>query len=122
MATALGQGLQSAQLTNGTLFSRRYQLTRTLRFGITEGEQRQLGFYPSQLKLGCAAQALAPTAVIISRGQHGRARWPLGTERLVENCLGLLSLFVFGVTLETLNDPKELSAIPFKPWDFLTYG
>src|SRR5260370_37059004 len=36
--------------------------------------------------------------------------------------LGLLSLFVFGVTLEALNDPKELSAIPFKPWDFLTYG
>jgi hypothetical protein len=64
MATALGQGLQSAQLTNGTPFSRRYQVTRTLRFGITEGEQRQLGFYPSQLKLGCAAQALAPTAVI----------------------------------------------------------
>jgi hypothetical protein len=74
------------------------------------------------LKLGCAAQALAPTAVIISPGQHGRARWPLGTERLVENCLSLLSLFVFGVTLETLNDPKELSAITFKPWDFLTYG
>jgi hypothetical protein len=36
--------------------------------------------------------------------------------------LGLLSLFVFGVTLEALNDPKELSAIPFNPWDFLTYG
>src|SRR5258708_13919772 len=36
--------------------------------------------------------------------------------------LGLLSLFVFGVTLEALNNPKELSAIPFKPWDFLTYG
>src|SRR5260370_18389028 len=36
--------------------------------------------------------------------------------------LGLLSLLVFGVTLETLNDPKELSAISFKPWDFLTYG
>ena len=35
--------------------------------------------------------------------------------------LGLLSLLVFGVTLEALNDPKELSAIPFKPWDFLTY-
>ena len=34
----------------------------------------------------------------------------------------LLSLFVFGVTLEALNDPKELSAIPFNPWDFLTYG
>ena len=31
--------------------------------------------------------------------------------------LGLLSLLVFGVTLEALNDPKELSAIPFKPWD-----
>jgi hypothetical protein len=36
--------------------------------------------------------------------------------------LGFLSLFVFGVTLEALNDPKELSTIPFKPWDFLTYG
>jgi hypothetical protein len=36
--------------------------------------------------------------------------------------LGLLSLFVFGVTLEALNDTKELSAIPFNPWDFLTYG
>jgi hypothetical protein len=36
--------------------------------------------------------------------------------------LGLLSLFVFGVTLEALNDPKELSDIPFKPWDFFTYG
>jgi len=36
--------------------------------------------------------------------------------------LGLLSLFVFGVTLEALNDAKELSAIPFNPWDFLTYG
>ena len=36
--------------------------------------------------------------------------------------MGLLSLSVFGVTLEALNDPKELSAIPFKPWDFLTYG
>jgi len=36
--------------------------------------------------------------------------------------LGLLSLFVFGVTLEALNDPKELSAIPFNPCDFLTYG
>jgi hypothetical protein len=27
--------------------------------------------------------------------------------------LGLLSLFVFGVTLEALNDPKELSASPY---------
>src|SRR5258708_39594592 len=36
--------------------------------------------------------------------------------------LGFLSLFVFGVTLEALNEPKELSATPFKPWDFLTYG
>jgi hypothetical protein len=44
MATALGQGLQSAQLTNGTLFSRRYQLTRTLRFGITEGNSVTLCF------------------------------------------------------------------------------
>jgi hypothetical protein len=36
--------------------------------------------------------------------------------------LGLTSLFVFGVTLEAINDPKELSAIPFTPWDFITYG
>src|SRR5260221_13769225 len=36
--------------------------------------------------------------------------------------LGLLSLFVFGVALEALNDPKELSAIHFKACDFLTYG
>jgi hypothetical protein len=36
--------------------------------------------------------------------------------------LGLTSLFVLGVTLEAINDPKELSAIPFTPWDFLTYG
>jgi hypothetical protein len=36
--------------------------------------------------------------------------------------LGLLTLFVFGVTLEALNDPNELNAIPFNPWDFLTYG
>jgi hypothetical protein len=36
--------------------------------------------------------------------------------------LGLISLFVFGVTLEAVNDPKELTAIPFTPWDFLTYG
>jgi hypothetical protein len=26
------------------------------------------------------------------------------------------------VTLEAVNDPKELSAIPFTPWDFITYG
>ena len=36
--------------------------------------------------------------------------------------LGLISLFVFGVTLEAVNDPKELTAIPFSPWDFLTHG
>jgi hypothetical protein len=36
--------------------------------------------------------------------------------------LGLVSLFAFGVTLEAINDSKELSAIPFTPWDFLTYG
>jgi hypothetical protein len=36
--------------------------------------------------------------------------------------LGLTSLFVFGVTLEAINDPKELSAIPFTPWDFITSG
>jgi hypothetical protein len=36
--------------------------------------------------------------------------------------LGLTSLFVFGMTLEAINDPKELSAIPFTPWDFITYG
>jgi hypothetical protein len=36
--------------------------------------------------------------------------------------LGLLSLLVFGVTLEAIDDPKELTAIPFSPWDFVTYG
>jgi hypothetical protein len=36
--------------------------------------------------------------------------------------LSLISLFIFGVTLEAINDPKELSAIPFRPWDFVTYG
>src|ERR1700749_4965107 len=36
--------------------------------------------------------------------------------------LGLLSLLAFGVTLEAINDPKQLSAIPFTPWDFITYG
>ena len=36
--------------------------------------------------------------------------------------LGLISLFVFGVTLEAVNDPKELTAIPFTIRDFLTYG
>jgi hypothetical protein len=35
--------------------------------------------------------------------------------------LGLISLFVFGVTLEAVNDPNELTAIPFCPLDFLTY-
>jgi hypothetical protein len=42
-------------------------------------------------------------------------------------CLTLLgssltSLFVFGVMLEALNDPKQLTAIPFTTWDFLTYA
>jgi hypothetical protein len=36
--------------------------------------------------------------------------------------LGLLSLLAFGVTLEAINDPKQLTAIPFTPWDFLTYS
>ena len=36
--------------------------------------------------------------------------------------LCLTSVFVFGVTLEAINDPKELSTIPFTPWDFITYG
>jgi hypothetical protein len=35
---------------------------------------------------------------------------------------GLISLFVFGVTQEAVDNPKELTAIPFSPWDFLTYG
>jgi hypothetical protein len=41
---------------------------------------------------------------------------------LVISGLGLVSLFVFGVTLEAVNNPKELTAIPFTPWDFVTYG
>ena len=36
--------------------------------------------------------------------------------------LGLLSLLVLGVTLEAINDPEQLTAIPFTPWDFLTYS
>ena len=36
--------------------------------------------------------------------------------------LGLISLLAFGVTLEALNDPKQLTAIPFTPWDFVTYS
>jgi peptidoglycan/LPS O-acetylase OafA/YrhL len=36
--------------------------------------------------------------------------------------LGLLSLLAFGVTLEAINDPKQLTAIPFTPWDFLIYS
>jgi hypothetical protein len=36
--------------------------------------------------------------------------------------LALVSLFVFGVTLGAVNNPKELSAIPFTAWDFVTYG
>src|SRR5580704_11319653 len=60
-----------------------------------------------------------------------QSRWPRNfcyySLSMIRGCLtlsglGLLSLLVFGVTRETLNDPKELSAIPFKPWDFLTYG
>ena len=36
--------------------------------------------------------------------------------------LGLLSLLAFGVTLEAINDPEQLTAIPFTPWDFVTYS
>jgi hypothetical protein len=36
--------------------------------------------------------------------------------------LGLVSLFAFGVTLEAINDPEQLTAIPFSPSDFVTYG
>jgi peptidoglycan/LPS O-acetylase OafA/YrhL len=36
--------------------------------------------------------------------------------------LGLLSLLAFGVALEAINDTKQLTAIPFTPWDFLTYS
>lgn len=36
--------------------------------------------------------------------------------------LGLLSLLAFGVTFEAINDPQQLTAIPFTPWDFLTYS
>jgi len=36
--------------------------------------------------------------------------------------LGLLSLLSFGATLEAINDPEQLTAIPFTPWDFLTYS
>jgi hypothetical protein len=36
--------------------------------------------------------------------------------------LGLTSLFFFGVTLEAVNDPKQLSAIPFTFRDFITCG
>src|ERR1700760_4891776 len=36
--------------------------------------------------------------------------------------LGLLSLLALGVTLEAINDPEQLTAIPFTPWDFLTYS
>src|ERR1700747_2877722 len=36
--------------------------------------------------------------------------------------LGMLSLLAFGVTLEAINDPEQLTAIPFTPWDFLTYS
>ena len=36
--------------------------------------------------------------------------------------LGLLSLLALGVTLEAINDPEQLTAIPFTPWNFLTYS
>src|ERR1700739_1890220 len=36
--------------------------------------------------------------------------------------LGLLSLLAFSVALEAINDPKQLTAIPFTPWNFLTYS
>ncbi|MBV8417599.1 MAG: hypothetical protein JO251_20555 [Verrucomicrobia bacterium] len=36
--------------------------------------------------------------------------------------LGLLSLLAFGATLEAINDPEQLTAIPFTPSDFLTYS
>jgi hypothetical protein len=36
--------------------------------------------------------------------------------------LGLVGFFAFGVTLEAINDPQQLTAIPFSPWDFVTYG
>src|ERR1700751_4397128 len=36
--------------------------------------------------------------------------------------LGLHSLLAFGVPLEAINDPQQLTAIPFTPWDFLTYN
>ena len=34
----------------------------------------------------------------------------------------MLSLLAFGVTLEAINDPEQLSAVPFTPGDFLTYS
>ena len=36
--------------------------------------------------------------------------------------LGMLSLLAFGVTLEAINDPEQLGAVPFTPGDFLTYS
>src|ERR1700739_7163 len=36
--------------------------------------------------------------------------------------LGMLSLLAFGVTLEAINDPEQLTAVPFTPGDFLTYS
>src|ERR1700741_3069778 len=36
--------------------------------------------------------------------------------------LGLLSLLAFGGALEAIDDPKQLTAIPLTPWDFLTYS
>ena len=34
----------------------------------------------------------------------------------------MLSLLAFGVTLEAINDPEQLGAVPFTPGDFLTYS
>jgi hypothetical protein len=36
--------------------------------------------------------------------------------------LGMLILLTFGVTLEAINDPEQLTAVPFTPGDFLTYS
>jgi hypothetical protein len=36
--------------------------------------------------------------------------------------MGPLSLLAFGVTLEAINDPEQLSAMQFAPRDFLTYS
>ena len=36
--------------------------------------------------------------------------------------LGLLSFLAFGITFEAINDPEQLTAIPFTPWDFPAYS